>query len=197
MYQPNSVPPDPWPWYAVHCQRLKEWQAAAALETLLGLAVYVPEIRRRSRGRVQHAPFFPGYIFVRANFTIVASSKINATPGVLRLVAFDNRPLAIPEPVIDQIYTQVTELNAHGGMLIHRFQPGDTVRLKVGPFRGLEAQFLGPMKPSERVQVLIEFLGSLREADVRIDDLEGVGAAPIPRQPERRSRGKGRPIKRY
>jgi transcriptional antiterminator RfaH len=197
MYYADSFSRDLWPWYAVHCQRLKEWRAAAALETLLGLAVYVPEVRRRFRGQIRHAPFFPGYLFVRANFDIIALSKINATPGVLRLVAFDNRPQAIPDVVIDHISAQVSDLNAHGGMLAHDFHPGDTVRLKVGPFRGLEAEFLGPMKPSERVQVLIEFLGSLREADVHVDDLEPVSTALSRPQQARRSRGRGRPIRRY
>jgi transcriptional antiterminator RfaH len=197
MDRSHSLALDAWPWYAVHCKRMKEWQAAAALETLLDLPIYLPEVRRRFRGQTQHAPFFPGYLFVRANFHIVALSKINATPGILRVVAFDNRPLSIPEAVIDQIHIQVSELNARGGLAAHRFQPGDTVRVKVGPFSGLEAAFQGPMTPSERVRILIEFLGGLREAEVPVDDLERVGATPLPSRQERRTRGKGRPTRQH
>ena len=197
MYHANDVSIDTWPWYAVHCQHSKEWQAAAALESLLGLAVYLPEVRRRFRGKIQHAPFFPGYLFARADLLIVAPSRINAIPGVLRLLAFDNQPRSIPEEVVDHIYTQVCDINAHGGLVAHQFLPGDTVRLRTGPFRGLEAAFLGPMKPSERVRVLIDFLGSLREADVSVDDLERISPAPLPPRQERRSRGKGRPISRH
>jgi transcriptional antiterminator RfaH len=195
MHYSNNPALHSWPWYAVHCQRQKEWRAAAALETLLGLTVYLPEVRRRYRGQIQHAPLFPGYLFVRANFQIVAHSQINATPGVLRLVAFGDTPRPIPAAAIEQIRAQVRALDTLGGLAAHQFRPGDTVRLKAGPFRGLEAAFQGPMTPSERVRVLIEFLGSLRQAEIDIDDLEGVGSAPPPR--ERRTRGQGRPIKRH
>jgi transcriptional antiterminator RfaH len=194
MYHANDLAVDTWPWYAVHCQHAKEWHAAAALESLFDLTVYLPEVRRRFRGKIQHAPFFPGYLFVRADLLAVAPSRINAVPGVLRLVAFDKQPRCIPADVIDHIRTQVGAIDAHGGLIAHQLRPGDTVRLKAGPFRGLEAAFLGPMKPSERVRVLIDFLGSLREADVSVDDLERVRAAPLPPRQERRSRGKGRPI---
>jgi transcription antitermination factor NusG len=38
-------------------------------------------------------------------------------------------------------------------------KPGDTVRIKEGPFLGLEAIFEKKMKGSERVAVLLEILG--------------------------------------
>jgi transcription antitermination factor NusG len=98
--------------------------------------------------------------------------------------------------VIEHFREQLDEIDAHGGLVAHPFHPGDTVRLKAGPFRGLEAAFLGPMKPSARARVLIDFLGGLREADIDIDDLERVHSAPLPPRQERRSRGKGRPINR-
>jgi transcription antitermination factor NusG len=180
----------------VHCQCMKERQAAAALETLLRLTVYLPEVRRRFRGQIQHTPFFPGYLFVRANFQVVDMAKINTIPGVLHLVAFDQVPQSIPTAVIDEIHAHVNELDAQGGLAAHHFRPGDTVRLKAGPLQGLEAAFLGPMIPSERVRVLIDFLGSRRQADVSVDDLESVGAASPPQQ-ARRTRGRGRPIQRH
>jgi transcription antitermination factor NusG len=194
MYDANSLSADDWPWYAVHCQHAKEAQAAAAISTFLDLYVYLPQVHQRVRRKKQAAPFFPGYLFVRADFHIVAPSKLNTMPGVIRLLAFDNQPRSIAPAVIEHIRMHVSNIDAQGGLVAHPFQPGDTVRLKNGPFRGLEAAFLGPMKPSERVRVLVEFLGSLREADVRVDDLESVRRAPLPARQERRSRGKGRPI---
>jgi transcriptional antiterminator RfaH len=196
MDEANSLTIDTWPWYAVHCQHAKEAQAAAAIETFLDLNVYLPQVHQRVRGKSQATPFFPGYLFVRADFQIVAPSRLNSMPGVIRLLAFDDQPRSIATAVIDHIRTHVTDINANGGAAAPKFQPGDTVRLKTGPFRGLEAAFLGPLKPSERVRVLIDFLGSLRETDVRADDLERVSSAPFPARQERRSRGKGRPISR-
>ena len=197
MDDATSVSADAWPWYAVHCQHSKEWQAAAALKTLLDLQVYLPHVQQRVRGKSQATPFFPGYLFVRADFQIVAPSKLNALPGVIRLLVIDDQPRSITPAVIEHIRLRVSDINAHGGLVTHHFHPGDTVRLKAGPFRGLEAAFLGPMKPSERARVLVDFLGGLREADVSIDDLEHIHSAPLPAQQERRSRGKGRPINRH
>ena len=195
-YHANSLSTDTRPWYAVHCQHAKEAQAAAVIETFMDIIVYLPQVHQRVRGKSQALPFFPGYLFVRADFLIVAPSKLNSMPGVIRLLTFDDQPRSIPATMIDHIRTQVNDIDAHGSRLTHHFRPGDTVRLKAGPFRGLEAAFLGPMKPTERVRVLIDFLGSLREADVGVDDLEHIQSAPLPVWQERRSRGKGRPIAR-
>ena len=197
IYDMNSVSADAWPWYAVHCRHAKEAQSAVAIKTFLNLQVYLPQVHRRVRGKSQATPFFPGYLFVRADFQIVAPSKLNAIPGVIRLLVFDDQPRSIAPAVIEHIRMHVNDIDSHGGLSTHHFQPGDTVRLKIGPFRGLEAAFLGPMKPSERVRVLVDFLGSLREADVCVDDLESVRSAPLPAKQERRSRGKGRPIDRH
>jgi transcriptional antiterminator RfaH len=183
-------------WYVVHCQPLKERQAAAALEHNLGLATYLPEIRRRFRGQLQQAPLFPRYLFVRANLHTTAPSQINATPGVLRLVAFDETPQPVPAAVIGALYQRVCELNVQGGLLEHQFRPGDPVQLADGPLQGLEALFVGPTKPSERVRILVHFLGSLREVDVDVDVLAKPAPGLIFRR-ERRTRGKGRRIKQH
>jgi hypothetical protein len=88
----------------------------------------------------------------------------------------------------------VGELNAGGYLAAHDFRPGDTLRLKRGPFQGLEAVFVGPAAPRERVRVLIEFLGGLRTMEVEAAQLErGATAAS---RPPRRTRGKGRAIRR-
>jgi transcriptional antiterminator RfaH len=181
-------------WYVVHCKPLKEWQAARVLEEHFGLTVYLPEIRRRFRGQIQRTPFFPRYLFVRVNLERVPVSSINTTPGVLRLVMLGEMPQPVLPAAIEFIHRQVEELNNRGGLIEHRFAPGDSVWLKDGPFQGLQALFVGPMKPTERVWVLIDFLGSLREAQVDIDVLERTSAKAT-QKPLRRTRGKGRRIR--
>ncbi|HWQ16159.1 MAG TPA: transcription termination/antitermination NusG family protein [Roseiflexaceae bacterium] len=184
-------------WYAVHCQPLKERLAVTLLRDQLGLAIYLPEIKRRVRGRLHSTPLFPRYLFVRADPQHLAMSQVNATAGVLRLVAFDGVPQPVPATVIAALHERVERCNAEGGLLGHGFQPGDAVRLKHGPLQGLEAVFVGPLRASERVRVLIEFLGHCRQAEVSVDALERVAPAPaVPpaARPPRRTRGRGRPI---
>ena len=182
-------------WYAVHCQPYSERQAAAGLESYMYLPVYLPEISRRLRQKVRRVPLFPGYLFVRADLQVVRLSGINATPGVVRLVSFGGMPQPVPNAAIESIRALVDSLNARGEPPEHSFRPGEPVRFRGGPLQGLEAIFAGPMKPSERVRVLIEFLGQCRQAEVDPKLLEHVVAAPIAKR-ERRTRGNGRKIRK-
>jgi transcriptional antiterminator RfaH len=183
-------------WYVVHCKYFNEARAATALAELLGVETYLPEVRRRFRGKLQRAPFFPGYLFVRTDLGKVALSRINATPGVLRLVSFDHQPQPLPAAVVDWIRERLDRLNAHGGIAPHDFQPGDIVRLKRGPLQGLEALFVGPMKPTDRVRVLIDFMGQQREAELDVDLLERTTPAAHTAR-SRGTRGGGRTIRQH
>jgi transcriptional antiterminator RfaH len=183
-------------WYVVHCKYFNEAHAAMALTDLLGIETYLPEVRRRFRGKLQQAPFFPGYLFAHMDLGEVALSRINATPGVLRLVSIDDQPQPMPAAAVELIRERVNSLNAHGGIIPHNFQPGDIVRLKRGPLEGLEAVFVGPMKPVERVRVLIDFLGRQSEAEVDVDLLERT--MPVPHTLKARgTRGRGRTIRQH
>jgi transcription antitermination factor NusG len=183
-------------WYVVHCRPFKEWQVGAALEAHLGLQVYLPEVKRRFRGKIQWTPFFPRYLFVAANLEEVQLSRINAMPNVLRLLAFDDLPQPVPAAVVDGIRRELDTLNAMGGLPEHGFCPGQKVWIKRGPLRGMEAAFVGPMKPSERVQVLLEFLGEIREVEVDVDALEHTSSG-MAFKLERRTRGSGRKIRQH
>jgi transcription elongation factor/antiterminator RfaH len=181
-------------WYAVHCKPFKEWLAAARLAEHLGLAVYVPKLRTRFRGQIQLAPFFPRYLFVQADLQAISITDINSTPGVSRLVTFGQIAQPISATVIEALRQRMAQFNSEGGLPNHGFQPGDGVRLKAGPLQGLEAVFVGPMKPSERVHILVDFLGHQRSVEVHVNTLERSAIDPAPRH-ERRTRGKGRYIK--
>lgn len=180
-------------WFVVQCRVGRETQTTHVLEQL-GLTVYLPEVRRLLYGRLRAAPFFPGYLFVNGATGWSQLGRIRAAPGVVRLVAFGDHPQPVAPDIVELIARQIEALNASGGIVNHPFQAGDQVRITRGPLRGLEAVFVGPMRPSQRVCVLLEFLGSLRQAELPPDALEPV--APAPQQhPPRRTRGKGRCIK--
>jgi transcriptional antiterminator RfaH len=178
----------------VQCQHFKEAFVSVALDDYLELPTYLPKISHIVRGRVRHAPFFPGYLFVWADLQVVATSTINTIPGVVRLVAFDGLPQSIPAASIEALRQRVEQLNDSMPAATAMFQPGETVRLTKGPLRGLEALFVGSTTPNQRVRILISFLGGLRETEVELANLERVGAEVAPPQ-QRRTRGKGRRIK--
>lgn len=179
-------------WYVVHCRSTREKQAAATLQNTCGLSVYIPEIRRRAQDDECY-PLFPCYVFARINLHILTRETIRRMPGIINLVSFDGEPQAIPATLIEEMAERIEIINERGGVLDHRFAIGDPVRLKRGPLRGLDGIFQGPVEPSERVRILIDFMGNLNRVEVEADMLERASGTPQP-EPKRRTRGKGRRI---
>jgi transcriptional antiterminator RfaH len=181
-------------WYVVHTKARQEILAAGLLEQRLAAAVLLPQVRQRYRGQMRSAPLFPGYLFVELDLEQSEASAVNNTPGVIRLVAFGGVPKPVPGRVIAALQARLAEIDAQGGLPQHPFKEGDRVRLTGGPLAGLEAVFVGPMRPAERVRVLLEFLGQEQETLVPVEDLEPAGGPALPKRP-RRTRGQGRVIR--
>lgn len=181
-------------WYVVHTKPRQELLVAALLEANAELAVYLPQVAQPRKAKASRTALFPGYLFVQADLSQAPASAIDKTPGVVRLVQFDGRPQPVPDATIDRLQERVAEWNRQGGLPQHPFQPGATVRFTDGPLRGLEGVFQGPMRPTERVHVLLSFLGSLNEVEVDAALLEPAGQRR-PDRPPRRTRGKGRAIR--
>lgn len=178
-------------WYVVHTKPRQELLAASLLEERWPVTVYAAQVVQRRGGRTRRVPLFPGYLFVQADLEQTPASALNAVPGVVRLVAFGARPQPVPAAVVARLVEQVDALNAAGGLPAHPFRPGDVVQLTSGPLAGLDAVFVGPMRPAERVRVLLAFLGSLSEVEVAVTALAPVAAA----RRVRRTRGKGRRVR--
>jgi len=178
-------------WYTLHTKPNKEYQVATTLQQR-NVQVYLPETEAtNARAGRKVKPFFPGYLFVNVDFEAVGLSNLRWIPGLHRIVAFDGCPVPVPGDVIDLIRYKLGEVEAVGGRPEHVFQPGDTVRIIDGPFRGMLAIFDEPTKPVKRVQVLLSILGASR-VQVDVADLEKVDAeVPAPKRP-RRTRGRGR-----
>ena len=180
-------------WYVVHTKPRQELLAAGLLESTHAVAVYLPQVRQPHVPARRWTTLFPGYLFLHADLRAAPASEIDKTPGVIRLVAFDGQPQPVPDGTIEALRRRVAELQERGGLPQHPFQPGDSVRFTNGPMAGLEGVFDGPMRPSQRVRVLMHFLGSLHAMEVDANDLEKTACDRRPR-PARRTRGRGRTI---
>jgi transcriptional antiterminator RfaH len=177
-------------WYVVHAKSQKELLAASMLEDQRKLTDFLPEVLQKYRDKMKLRPFFPGYLFVKADLEVVEYTAINSTPGVIRLVAFDQRPLPLNSDIIEGIRSEVERLNSEGGLPAISYQPGESVRLIEGPLKGLQAVFVKHLRPSERVLVLLKFLGQENEVELDLSEIE---RASVVRR-KRRTRGKGRKI---
>jgi len=187
-------------WYTLYTKPNAEYQVALTL-IRRGMQTFLPEIEaRKARNRRNRESFFPCYLFVKIDLEAVGLWQVQWTPGLRRIIAFDDRPVSLNDEVIDLIRNKLEWVNAAGGWPAHSFQPGDTVRITDGPLQGMLAVFEKPTTPAERVQVLLTFLGQASRTWIPVTDLEKAppGAeAPTPKPPKRprRTRGRGRRIK--
>lgn len=148
-------------WYLVQTQVNAE---AQALRNLLrqGFDVYCPRYlkKRRHARRVETVarPLFPRYIFVGVDLATQRWRSIRSTLGVSHLVTSGERPLAVPNAVIDDLHQRE---DTDGFVRLERrmpFSPGDKVRVIAGAFVDSLALFEG-LGDRDRVSVLLEFLG--------------------------------------
>jgi transcriptional antiterminator RfaH len=188
------------PWYVAHCKSRREMYAAHILHSQLGLTVYLPEIETRLRKEVRISPFFSGYFFVQANLQRVGLSRINASPGILKLLDFGDGPLIVPQMLIEMMRERIARYQSHGGFSHQKLSSGDGVRVTSGPLEGLSAIFIDYLTSGERARVLLDFLGRLSKVQVSVDSLEKLSDKASekgenePSRRERRTRGKGRRI---
>ncbi len=181
--------------YVVQVKTGREVLAAAMLELHLGLAVYLPQVVQRRHGQSRLAPLFPGYLFVMSAQTDFVRSAVDAQPGVVHVVTIGATPCVLEEAVLAALQARVAAVNAAGGLPVHPFKPGDAVQLRSGPLAGMEAIFVGPTTPSERVEILLHFLGRTQRARVEVSELEAVANPRGELHPPRRTRGHGRKIR--
>jgi transcriptional antiterminator RfaH len=183
-------------WYVLSARPRAEILALHGLTPLSerGLVEsYLPKLppQQRNGKLAPAAALFPGYLFCRCDLDAVPLSVLRVVPGVRRLVEFGDVPAVVPDDAVALVRERLAVISRGGGLPSHPFHPGDAVQIRSGPLRGLYAIFDGPMRPSERVQVLVELLGRVNTVSVPSQDLELVG------HPPRRTRGHGRWLPAY
>ena len=187
------------PWYVIHTHPRRELLVTSLLGRYDELTLFLPEVLQYQRGEKQLAPLFPSYLFVQVDLSSSAAGKLIHTPGVIGLVGSERQPLPVADETIRMLQERIERVNAQGGLSAHSFYPGDPVAIKAGPLQGLEAVFVGPMHPTQRVQVLLYFLGQEQQVEVEANLLEKANP-PSQRsaikQP-RRTRGQGRRIQTH
>jgi transcriptional antiterminator RfaH len=152
------------------CTRLEAHRenVAAHFLKLAGFETYFPRIReqriRRHRRVEVIAPLFPAYGFVLITLQWHAARW---APGTCGLIMNGVAPARVPDHIIDEI--RMRERN--GAVELPKplgLKPGDQVRILSGAFEGHLALYAG-MKPHERVEVLLSFLGSQQRVTLRRD----------------------------
>ncbi len=146
-------------WYAIQSKPHKEEALCNQLMSG-GFEVYYPKIRANPvnpRAR-KIRPYFPGYLFVKADLLVSGLSVLQFTPFARGLVTFDREPAAVPETLLAAIRKRVEEVNQQGGEAFANLVPGQEIMINAGPFAGFSGIFDMRLSGSERVKVLIHLL---------------------------------------
>jgi transcriptional antiterminator RfaH len=164
-------------WYVVQAKRHEEHRVVHHLK-LKCIPAFLPLIescsrQTRAQGFTRLEPLFPGYLFVEMRALDVDPAdwqSVRWTPGVKRIVGTAETPVPMPREAFEAIRARVAELGfVRPGP---RFASGARIRVRFGPFSGLEGLFDRPMSRRGRVQVLLEFLGQVRRVEADELDLE-------------------------
>lgn len=139
---------------------------------LAGYTTYAPRIAvAKPTQRRSSALLFPGYVFIE-----IVSGWWSArwSAGVARLVLAGDAPARVPDYVVAELRGREQD-----GLIIlptkpppglPPFAPGDRLRVRSGPFTGLNGLYAG-MAPRDRVLVLLTMLGSERTVAFAKDDV--------------------------
>jgi transcription antitermination factor NusG len=157
-------------WYAVYTSANHEKKAAGEISRR-GVESFLPlykTVRRWSDRRVQiERPLFPGYVFV--HLALQDRLKVLRVPGVVRLVGFGALPAVLSNEQMEALRAGLNrpiKAEPHPYLTV-----GRRVRLKKGPFVGLEGILLR-RKGNLRVVISIELIQRAIAVDADAADLE-------------------------
>jgi transcriptional antiterminator RfaH len=159
-------------WYVVHAQTCQESRAELNLRRQ-GFEVWLPLCRRTRRHarRIDTvlAPFFPRYLFIRLDLSSQTWRSINGTFGVVRLLCNGDRPLAVPEGLVEELMQRCDE-SGTTVLAPRHLAVGDAVKVTTGPLADFEGLFQSMSGP-DRAVLLISLLGREVRANVQLRDL--------------------------
>jgi transcription termination/antitermination protein NusG len=157
-------------WYAVytsarHEKKIAEQLGQRSIERFLPLYETVHQWKDR-RARLQ-LPLFPGYVFVR--IALLDQLQVLKIPGVVRLVSFSGKPVALPETEIAALQRGLSSgLRAEPCPYIG---PGRRVRIKSGPLCGLTGKLVR-RKENYRMVISVDSINRSILCEVSLEDLE-------------------------
>jgi transcriptional antiterminator RfaH len=160
-------------WFCVRCQTKREHIAAGHLREIEGVEVFCPRLRYRKatrRGKIWWVePMFPGYVLAKFNMSEMERSVMFCS-GVRGLVRFGSEIPSVPEAFIESMKNEIrTRKGTQEAELITlspTIEIGDEVEVAHGPFRGMLGTVITTPSATERVKILLEFLGNPQKVDM-------------------------------
>lgn len=162
-------------WYALQVRFSRECMVAACLRAK-GYESFTPTQPLHGRAdTAEGSPLFPGYAFCRFSLAD-RSCPVVTTPGVLRIVGVGRMPQAVPDWEIDNLL-RVSHIHGDIGFE-ERIHVGATVRIRRGPFAGIEGT-LASIGGRNRVVAQIHLLGCGVSVAVNCECCEFIAPSPV------------------
>lgn len=174
MTHPESSSPE---WYCVRCQTKREHIAAEHLRVIENVEVFCPRLRYRKatrRGKIWWLePLFPGYVLARFDLAEMERA-ITFCPGVRGLVRFGLETPPIPQSFVDSLKREIAarrESVEETLTVSPTIEIGDEVEVAHGPLQGMRGTVVSIPSATERVKILLEFLGQPHAVDMDLFSL--------------------------
>ncbi len=169
MFSPTDETPDVPRWYCLRTQPKHEHIAAAQLRRSLGIEVFCPRVRIQKNTRTGLKWFvealFPNYLFAR--FPLRENhARVRYSPGVSGILQFGERFASVPDEAIGELTSFIGADEVKTVEL--QLAEGDEVEIVSGPLQGQQGVVTRLHSASERVRILLEFLGQTREVEVSL-----------------------------
>jgi len=164
-------------WYVVHTYSGYESKVKANLEKRIAnlkmhdkiFQVIVPEEEeieyKEGKKRIVKRKVFPGYVVVKMIMGDDSWYVVRNTPGVTGFVGPGSKPIPLEDEEIDAILKRASGEGAP--RLRVYFKPGQTLRVKNGPFQGMMGIVQDVMVDRGKLRMLLSIFG--RETPVELD----------------------------
>lgn len=162
-------------WYALHVKSRFEQKVHDGIYGK-SIEVFLPKLqvmsRRKDRAKKILVPLIPGYVFVRSGLNHEEHLSILKTPGVVRMIGFQGKPV----PVKDMEINSLMILNGTDRTVQNRefMSRGDRVMIMDGPLKGLVGFYLRHRGQSDKVVVSVDLLNRSLEVDIEDWALEKI-----------------------
>jgi transcriptional antiterminator NusG len=115
---------------------------------------------------------YPGYIFIKADLDKNVQSTVRRVPRVLGFVSAAGKPVIVPESEIKAMVERLKKGVPKVKKL--KFEIGDKVKIKEGPFIGFEGTISEIDPEREKVIVLVNIFDRQTPVELEFDQIEKI-----------------------
>ncbi len=137
----------------------------------VGQRIKCPENRVEAKIELRDK-LYPGYIFIKADLDKDLQSLIRRVPRVLGFVSAAGKPVVVPESEIAAIRDRLKKGVPKVKKL--RFDIGDKVKIKEGPFIGFEGTISEIDPEREKIIVLVNIFDRQTPVELEFDQIEKI-----------------------